>query len=245
MATNKANIQTIDGYVIRISPYKENDAMVTVLTADGIRSFSARGVLKQTSKNYACVQPLYYSRFSLSVSASGGSSLKEGMILQYVDGKSDFERLAAISFILELTQKMIEGEEHKTKYTLLDGAMKALNSGFDPLTICMIYFAGLLNVEGYGPNIDECAVCGEKHNIVGFAFKDGGFLCQQHIESEYYRKTSRELKIIRYAFMVGPENYTRIAFEKKECLSLIRDMADHLETLTNTKLNSLLLLAKA
>ncbi len=245
MATSKTNIQTIDGYVIRISPYKESDAMVTVLTGDGVRSFSARGIEKPTSKNFASVRQLSYSRFSLNVSASGGASLKEGIPITYVDGKNDFARLAAISFISELTQKMIEGEEHKAKFALLDGAIKALNSDFDPLTICLVYFAGLLNVEGCGPNIDECAVCGEKHNIVGFAFKDGGFLCQQHLESEYYRKTSRELKIIRYAFMVGPENYTRIAFEKKECISLIKEMADHLETLTNTKLNSLLLLSKA
>ncbi len=244
MATSKTKIETIEGYVIRISPYKENDAMVTVLTSVGIRSFSAHGVEKPNSKNFGCVNQLCYSKFSLSVKENGGASLKEGMPISYVDGKGDYARLAAISFISELTQKMVEGEEHHEKFKLLDGAMKAFNADFDPLTICMLYFAGLLNVEGYGPNIDECAVCGEKHRIVGFSFKDGGFLCERHLDSNYRKKTSRELKIIRYSFMVGAENYTRIAFEKKECLSLIREMADHLETLTNTKLNSLLLLSK-
>ncbi len=244
MATSKTKIETIEGYVIRISPYKENDAMVTVLTSDGVRSFSAHGIEKHNSKNLGSTRALSYSRFSLSVKENGGASLKESMPITYVDGKSDFTRLSAISFILELTQKMVEGEEHHQKFLLLDGAIKALNLDFDPLTICMLYFAGLLNVEGYGPNVDGCAVCGEKHNIVGFSFKDGGFLCKQHLDSAYHKKTPRELKIIRYAFMVGPENYTRIAFEKKECLSLIREMADHLETLTNTKLNSLLLLSK-
>ena len=44
-------IREFEGIVIKFSKYLDNDAMVTVLTKTGIKSFLARGALKMKSKN--------------------------------------------------------------------------------------------------------------------------------------------------------------------------------------------------
>lgn len=245
MAKNKKTIN-INGYVIRVSPYKEADAMVTVLSKDGVYSFSARNVKNPNQKNFFAVQPLSYSTFTLSVNEGEEETynLKESLVLSSVDGKHDFARLSLIQFIGELTQKMIEGEGVKEKFELLHATMQGINSGFDPLTLSMLYFAGLLRVEGYAPNTSGCYVCGTKKDLIGFSMIHGGYLCRQHLESQFDKKDPHDLKIARYIFNVKPEQFVHHAFEKHECLEFIRDMADLLESSTNTKLFSLLLVNK-
>jgi recombinational DNA repair protein (RecF pathway) len=70
-------INNIKGYVLHLSPYKESDAMVQVLSSDGLYSFLARGLAKPTSKLAGATQLLSYSQFSLSSGPNGGTySLK-------------------------------------------------------------------------------------------------------------------------------------------------------------------------
>ena len=45
------NIVSVEGYVIRVNKFREADAILSVLTSDGMRSFIARGANKLTSKN--------------------------------------------------------------------------------------------------------------------------------------------------------------------------------------------------
>ncbi|MCQ2772946.1 MAG: DNA repair protein RecO [Bacilli bacterium] len=246
MATNNKKTKNIKGYVIRISPYKETDAMVTVLAEDGLYSFGARGVKNPNQKNFSSVQTLSYSSFTLSEGEGEEKiySLKEGICLESVDGKHDFARLAIIQFITEVSQKMSEGEGLKEKYALLRATMQGLNSGFDPLTLATLYLAGLLRVEGYAPNTGGCSVCGEKKDIIGFSMIHGGYLCRQHLENQFDKKDPRTLKIARYIFNVTPDKFVHYALEKSESLEFIRDLADLLAESTGIKLHSLLLVNK-
>jgi recombinational DNA repair protein (RecF pathway) len=77
----------VEGYVVHLSNYKDNDAMVNVFSGDGAVSFLARGVLKPTSKNAAACQLLSYSRFSLDSGKNGSLSLKEAQSLAPIDGR--------------------------------------------------------------------------------------------------------------------------------------------------------------
>ena len=42
----------ISGIVIKSIPYGENDAIISVLTKDGVVTFKARGILKPSSKKF-------------------------------------------------------------------------------------------------------------------------------------------------------------------------------------------------
>lgn len=246
MATNNKKTKNIKGYVIRISPYKESDAMVTVLAEDGLYSFGARNIKNPNQKNFSSVQTLSYSSFTLNEheGEDKGYTLKEGVCIESIDGKHDFSRLAIIQFITEVAQKLSEGEGLKEKYQLLHAAIQGINSGFDPLTLATLYLAGLLRIEGYAPNTSGCSVCGEKKDIIGFSMIHGGYLCRQHLENQFDKKDPRTLKIARYIFNVTPDKFTHYALEKEESLSFIRDLADLLEETMSIKLYSLLLVNK-
>ncbi len=64
----------------------------------------------------------------------------------------------------------------RTAFHLLEKGFALLNEKKRADIIMAIYLADLLNCSGIGPNVDECAICGEK-KVSAISVRDGGFLC--------------------------------------------------------------------
>ena len=71
----------VDGIVIKQNPYKEKDAMVSILTKDGIVSFLARSVQSISSKNKSSCLPFSYSTFTLNTKLDK-LSLVQGKVIK-------------------------------------------------------------------------------------------------------------------------------------------------------------------
>lgn len=240
----KGKIVNLEGYVIRLADYKDNDAMVTFVTDKDTYSFLARGIKKPTSKNRASMALLAKSKLSL-IQTDGTYVLKESQPLSYPDAKDDFSRSVSLMFIAELCSKMIQGEEAEAIYPWLDATMSAIETiGNDSLSIALIFLAQVLRIEGYGLNVDGCVVCGKKKDIVGISLSDGGFLCREDLEYESQKRDVRILKILRYIFRCGPNDIARVSFERKECKFILDDLTKNLEEMTGIKLRSLELVKK-
>jgi DNA repair protein RecO (recombination protein O) len=240
----KGTITDISAYVIRLSPYKDNDAMVTVLSESGLQSFLARGILKPTSKNAAACQLLAFSDFSLAAGKNGGLSLSEARCRLPIDGKDDFERLTAFSFLAELSAKMIQNDEAVPLFPWLKAALDAIDSGFDPFSAALVYLAHVLLTAGYGLDVDECVYCGSKKDIAGISYADGGFVCRNDLQEGVQEASARKLKILRYLFRCQLSDLSRVAFEKEECQGLFRELALYLNDLTGVELKSVALIEK-
>jgi DNA repair protein RecO (recombination protein O) len=238
-------ITNLEGYVIHHAQFKENDAMVSVLSKEGLVSFLARGVLKTTSKNAASCQLLSYSRFSLIAGKGGGYSLKESEVLTMPDGKDSLERLTAFSFLAEVSNKLIQADEAEEAYPFLDAAMKAIASGVDAFTEALLYFSHVLLIAGYGLDVDECVYCQSKSGIAGISYADGGFVCKEDLQEGVEACDPRKLKILRYAFRCKVEDFPRVSFGKDECQDLLRELCQYANDLTGVSLKSLELLLKA
>ncbi|NCB34277.1 MAG: hypothetical protein EOM64_10470 [Erysipelotrichia bacterium] len=61
-------------------------------------------------------------------------------------------------------------------YHMLDQGFALLNQRKRADIIMAVFLADLLRNTGIGPNVDECAICGEK-KISAISVRDGGFLC--------------------------------------------------------------------
>jgi DNA repair protein RecO (recombination protein O) len=238
-------INNIKGYVLHLSAYKENDAMVKVLSADGIYSFLARGVNKPTSKLAGATQLLSFSQFSLLSSNGGALSLKEAQSLKVVDGRDDLGRLTAFSFLAELSDKLIQEDEAVESYPWLEATLQALDQGFDPFTAALVYFAHLLIIAGYGLDVDECIVCGAKKDIAGISYSEGGFICRNDLEEGVEAADTRKLKILRYIFRCQLFDLSRVKFEKAECQGILNELSRYLNDLTGVSLKSIDLFLKA
>lgn len=240
----KTGITNIEGYVIHLSSYRENDAMVNVLTKNGIVSFLGRGILKPGSKNAGACQLLSLSRFSLSGN-DGGGTLAEAICLSPVNGKDSLANLASFSFLAELTAKTVQSEEASEVYPWLEGVLNAIAQGFDPLTASLLYFAHVLVIEGYGLNVDACVYCGEKNGIVGLSYSDGGFVCKNDLADDSQKISPRKLKIMRYIFRCGLVDIPRVAFEKEETKDIFKELGLYFSDLTGVTLRSLSILEKS
>lgn len=238
-------LSEVEGYVVHLSNYKDNDAMINVFTKEGSLSFLARGVLKPTAKNAAACQLLSYSHFSLDPGKRGILSLKEAQSITPIDGRDSLERLTTFSFISELTSKLVQEDEAKDAYPWLEATMKALEAGADAFSVALIYFAHLLILCGYGLDVDECVYCQSKTNIKGVSYSDGGFVCANEMDEGATPMDGRHLKILRYVFRCGIPDIARVSFSKEECQGFIQSLSQYLADLTGVQLKSTTLLLQA
>ena len=100
-----------EGIVIRSTPFRDHDAMVTVLSNDKMRSFLVRGALKYNSKLGPSVNMYTKSRFQIS-RGKEGYALRNGEILEsYKNIKSNIDCLAVEDFLGEATNKLVQSED--------------------------------------------------------------------------------------------------------------------------------------
>lgn len=235
----KGKTSNFEGYVIRLSDYKENDFIVTFLASDGLITFSAKGIKKPTSKNRSSIFLLAKSKVTL-LEIGGSNLLKEAVLLEYPVSDGDFLLNSCYGLINELNSKIVDGVEDKELYIWLDETLKLIkNDRKFCLTAMMIYLAQFLKIEGYGLNVDSCSICSKKTDIVGISLTDGGFLCREHLEYENQKRTPRFLKIIRYCFKCNPSDISRIVFENRECLQIMSFLSELYERSTGGKLRGL------
>lgn len=215
----------IEGIVIRATPFRENDAVVNVLTNDRIISFLARGVLKFESKNAPTVNLFSKAKFQLSKGKEGFSLRSGELHTSFPHIKDNISSLAIADMIGEITNKFIQNDDAAKVYNWFSKALELLDEGFDPFTIGLIYFAVVLKETGYQLNVDSCVICGKTSQITAVSYLDGGFICKDcYMPSKHVQCDSRKLKIIRYIFKVDINNFKKVIFTKQECLELINDL---------------------
>ena len=234
-----------EGIVVRSTPFREHDAMVTVLSNYKLHSFLARGVLKYESKLGPAVNIFSKSRFQISRGKEGYVLRNAELLESYEKVKTNIECLAVEDFFGDLTNKLVQSDDAPSVYPFLEKSLSALNSGFNPWTLALIYFAKVLDVAGYSLNVDSCQICGKKDRIVSLSYNDGGFICQDCFSPLKHPKTPvMELKMVRYASKVDLDNLTKVEFNKDECLSIIINLNRFLEHVYQLSLKSVELLKK-
>ena len=234
-----------EGIVIRLTPFRDHDAMVTVLANDKMHSFLVRGALKYDSKLGPSVNMYTKSRFQL-MKGKDGYALRSGEILDsYENIKTNIDCLAVQDFFGELTNKLMQSDDAKRIYPCLSKSLELLNSGFSPFTLALIYFAKVLDIAGFGLNVDSCQICGKKDDIVALSYKDGGFICRDCLSPlKHVKSNPMKLKMVRYIFKVDVDNFNKVEFDKKACLELIKELAKFLDDISQLNLKSIELLKK-
>ena len=124
----------IDGLVLRVNPYRDYDAMVTVINERSSFSFLARGVRKIQSKNSFSVLPFAYSHFDL-MKTKDGLSLKTGSVIDsHSKTRESYHGLLMLDFIGEITSKFLTEKELYKAYPSINKVIDLLERGFDHYT---------------------------------------------------------------------------------------------------------------
>lgn len=236
----------VEGIIIKSTPFRENDAMITMISSDRLYSFLAKGVLKFSSKNASSVSLFSKSLLTLTRSKEG-LSLRSGLLLESFNlTNASFKTLVSIQLIGEITSTLIiQKDECKAIYLALEKIFSLFNNGFSSLTLSLLYFAYVLKTIGYGINVDKCVKCGRKQQIISVSYEDGGFICQNCFDPYKHKKvTKRKLQIIRYIFKVEPDYFNRIEFSDEECLSIINELSEFVCLKLDLRLTTIKLLSK-
>lgn len=231
-------IKIIEGYLIRLAHYKDNDEIATFLTREGLHTFRVRGGKKITSKNASSLLYLSYSSCMIE-NFNGLWTLKESKCLIVPPYNDDIKMMSSLSFILEICQKLISEDTAKESYNYLEATMEAINKGFSPINACLLLISKFIYLQGYGLNVDECIYCHKKTNINGIDLNEGGFTCSDEHSPNIIKLSGRKLKIIRYAFRYNLNDFNRVSFEDKECLEIINLLTDYLSICLNIRFKSL------
>ena len=151
-------IREFEGIVIKFSKYLDNDAMVTVLTKTGIKSFLARGALKMKSKNARSLNLYTISKFEL-LEEKYGNILKTGVsIYAPFNLYSSFESLACLSLIGEATFNSINEYDEYDLFSPFSIAIKSMDKNEDPLILAIEYLLILMSFSGEGIDFNKFTI---------------------------------------------------------------------------------------
>lgn len=180
--------QTFDGIVMKVSRYKENDALVYMLTKQfGLKTFYIRGFGKAKSKLTGALMPFNYGEYIGSINDDGFSYITStNRVNSFEKISLDIEKNAYSSFIVDLFSHAFEQVTTIDDFWFdyLSHALALINTGLDPQIISNIVQVQLLTVFGVEPNFQSCVIGGETKGDFDFSIVLGGIICSNHFAND-------------------------------------------------------------
>lgn len=185
----------IEGLVLRISDYKDNDLMLQVLTKEHeILSLIGKSSKKMTSKQHFFEACLYefiidYKDTKTIYSIHGSKLIKS---FYDVNNTLLFSFKNIFFEMILKSRGLIEKNSYENTVFLLE----RINDD-NKYLLGSLFVSYMLELHGIKPNVDECVVCHGK-KVVGISNSLGGFLCLEHIGSAVIRDvvTLKKIRLI-------------------------------------------------
>ena len=197
-------MQIVDtGLILRETPYKEADVMLTILTeCRGKISVLARGARRKGSRFSAAIQLLTYSEFTLYES-SGRYSLNEAdPIEMFGEIRKDIVKLSLASYFAEVLEQAADEETINPELLRLglNSIYAVANTEISPIKIKAAFELRVAAMSGYLPNVYRCSSCGSDSDIVSFDIKNGIVFCKECSLKSMRKINSAVVDAMRYIF---------------------------------------------
>lgn len=153
---------TIQGLVLRVTTYKDNDALLTVLTPDkGKLTLKARGLRRKNSPLIAPCQLLGYSNFTL-FEKGGYYTINEASVIELFHPlRNDLQKLSLATYFAQVADVMSQEDMPNPQLlSLLLNCLYALcNLPLSEEQIKAVFELRIAVLGGYEPNLHGCAYC--------------------------------------------------------------------------------------
>lgn len=216
----------IKGIVIKETPYKDNDKIVTILSDElGKISVIAKGARKTNNPNLASSQYLVYSEFILYKSTNYYYINASTVINMFYNLRIDFDKLQ-IAFDLTRLLHMVTDENQDTANILklfLNTLYVIENLNKDKRLVVATFKIKLFALLGFAPRLDICANCHhplyEKQNVkVLYDYINNSFYCSECIKT---KDTKRFIEIsvatlTAIHYVISSDSKKIFSFELKE-----------------------------
>lgn len=186
--------KSFEGIVLKKVDYRDSDAMLSILSAEGKKSILARGINKISSKNAHCCQLFTLSRFNL---LDKGNTLKNAeLIKSYRKLREDLLKQGIAQIMMELMDRL---DEMTFGYEEMLICLDLLETSSQPYCILALFLARIAHEIGIEPNVDGCSRCGSLNGISAFSINDGGFICQRCMHVSDLKLSVEQLRLLRLA----------------------------------------------
>lgn len=186
------------GVVLRTIKLGEADRIVSLMTeGHGKVRAVAKGVRKTKSRFGARLEPFSHVAVQLYEGRTLDTITQAETIDHFRPIREDLDRVARAAALLEAVDQVAqEGEASPRLYQMLVGALRSLAATNAPLLVPAFFFK-LLSLEGAHPLVEECASCGAKEGLAGFALSEGGTLCRSCTEGRGRYLSAEALDLMR------------------------------------------------
>lgn len=198
------NSKETNGFIISVTPYRENDGIINLLTKDGVIAFVARGIMKIDSKYGALCQ--LYNKVEVSLDESrrsGYLNLSGGKITaNFRHLYENLEAMVTIGFFVEIIRKVIDDYNALTLYNLLSCCYDALLRSVNLSIIRVVFISQIITATGLKLDVNECVRCKGTKEILSLSFEDGGFVCRKcYNPNRDAISKPLYIKLVRYLFI--------------------------------------------
>lgn len=192
-----------DAVVLKASAYKENDVILSLLSADGRIDAIARGV-KKSRKSLLYTQPFAYSSFCLYRSGNKGLYVIDSAEPKesFYELRNDLASLCLAQYFAEacyfLPKESASGDEEKFLKLFLNSLyVLSKKPEINPAAAKVVFELKFAKYQGFAPDFSSCCECGKDE---GYAWIfDRGILCEKCAENRGgYRINEKVRKLITH-----------------------------------------------
>lgn len=239
--------QKVAGYILRISPYKEADAIITLLTSEGqLQPFKVRGMFKPNSKNNPSCQIFTKGEYLLDYKTDySHKNLKSGTVVEQLNLLERIEPNIVLGLLTEVII-LVEDIDPKTRIELFETFFNVLKAEPSYLGLVLMILKYLMFLTGTQLEASSCISCGTTERIVALSFDEGGYLCSScALKLKRPTKTKEYLNLFRYIMKASLPDLAKFDVTREEAIFLIKDLFNYIEHSLGFKFKSRALIETA
>ncbi len=214
-------------FVLSVTPYQEDSAVITFVGENGIFSGLARGVYKPKSALKPVLIVPNLVKIDYRETSSGIHLITS---VQVVEDNSllayDYPKSCFLMFLQELSLSLYRfGDAYPSAeiYHLLS----ALKHHDEILSYSILLMGIFYRSLGIDETTNACLICGKTKNIVAYNLVKGGFLCKD-CKGDEPQSSETKLYILKYAFLPLSDEILNKTVPLEEGKEILSELLQHL-----------------
>lgn len=204
--------EKIEGIIVGETNYSESSKILSIYTKEhGIVSAIAKGCRRLKSSLRSVSSKLTYGIFIINYKEVGLSTLISVDLLDnFRNIHTDITNISYGSYILELAYQVAKQNDNSEVFDILISSLRKINEGLPSDIITIIAEVKLLKYLGIDVNVEGCAACGSRSNIITLNADKGGYLCKECYENEPIL-TDKTMKVFRMLYYAELDKLTNLS----------------------------------
>lgn len=173
---------TVTGMVLAAAPVGEYDRRVVLLTRQrGKIATFARGARRQGSALLGVTSPFSFGEFTVYEGRTSYTLTSASISNYFEELRTDVEGAYYGFYFLDIANYYAREANDETELLgLLYQTLRALTNPHLPnRLIRYVYELRAVTIEGEGPQLGECVLCGDREREKVFSVRNGGLVCNQ------------------------------------------------------------------